>query len=81
MKPFTFGSLFAGIGAGDLAFTRARLKCEWQVSHRSVLTVASVVSFMQLYPNIDRGRTIFAENRDSGIHLFIACNRMVLHSI
>lgn len=31
MKPFTFGSLFAGIGGFDLGFERAGMTCSWQV--------------------------------------------------
>ncbi len=30
-RQLTFGSLFAGIGGFDLGFTRAGLKCNWQV--------------------------------------------------
>lgn len=31
MNPFTFGSLFAGIGGFDLGFERAGFQCRWQV--------------------------------------------------
>lgn len=31
MKPYTFGSLFAGIGGLDLGFERAGFRCLWQV--------------------------------------------------
>lgn len=60
LEPFTFGSLFAGIGGIDLGLERAGMTCLWQVE---INEYATKVLFKH-WPHITRFRDI----RDCGAH-------------
>jgi DNA (cytosine-5)-methyltransferase 1 len=54
MKPFTFGSLFSGVGGIDLGLERAGMQCAWQVEIDDYATKV----LEKQWPNVTRFRDV-----------------------
>ncbi len=69
MRPFTFGSLFSGIGGLDLGLERAGMQCLWQVE---IDTYATQV-LEHHWPNVARFRDVRTVGADTLIPVDLIC--------